>query len=181
MRDPVRTLADAKGKKIRVLASPMEVTIMKTIGAAGTPMAYSEVLPAIQRRVLDGASSAVTVMGPSKFYTAAKYLTPTHFTFIPTCLWTSAKWLAKLSDKERQIIMQVGEEVTPMANKWSEEDTETWYKKWNTVGGTVVRLNEKERKATLDKLRPLGDKIFMNDPKVAPMYKLFKAAAAMTR
>ena len=68
-----------------------------------------------------------------------------------------------------------------MANKWSEEDTETWYKKWNTVGGTVVRLNEKERKATLDKLRPLGDKIFMNDPKVAPMYKLFKAAAAMTR
>ena len=181
MRDPVRTLADAKGKKIRVLASPMEVTIMKTIGAAGTPMAYSEVLPAIQRRVLDGASSAVTVMGPSKFYTAAKYLTPTHFTFIPTCLWTSAKWLAKLSDKERQIIMQVGEEVTPMANKWSEEDTETWYKKWNTVGGTVVRLNEEERKATLDKLRPLGDKIFMNDPKVAPMYKLFKAAAAMTR
>ena len=29
-------------------------------------MAYSEVLPAIQRKVLDGASSAITVMGPSK-------------------------------------------------------------------------------------------------------------------
>ena len=89
MRDPVRTLADVKGKKIRVLASPMEVAIMRALGSAGTPMAYSEVLPSIQRRVLDGASSAVVVMGPSKFYTAAKYLTPTHFTYIPTCMWTS--------------------------------------------------------------------------------------------
>ena len=69
MRDPVRKLTDVKGKKIRVLASPIEVAIMRSLGAAGTPMAYSEVLPAIQRRVLDGASSAITVMGPSKFYT----------------------------------------------------------------------------------------------------------------
>lgn len=180
MRDPVRTLADAKGKKIRVLASPMEVAIMRTLGAAGTPMAYSEVLPAIQRRVLDGASSAITVMGPSKFYTAAKYLTPTAFTYIPTAMWTSAKWLAKLSDKERAILKQVGVEVATAANKWSEDDTATWEKKWTTEGGTVIRLDEAERKAALDKLRPMGDAIFMKDPKIAPMYQLIKAAAKET-
>ena len=81
---------------------------MRQLGAAGTPMAYSEVLPAIQRRVLDGASSAITVMGPSKFYTAAKYITPTHITYIPTAMWTNAKFLAKLSEKERGILDQVG-------------------------------------------------------------------------
>lgn len=177
MRDPVRKLSDVKGKKIRVLASPMEVAIMRSLGAAGTPMAYSEVLPAIQRRVLDGASSAITVMGPSKFYTAAKYITPTHFTYIPTTMWTSAKWLAKLSAKERAILVQVGKEVAPVANKWSEDDTKTWEAKWATEGGTVIRLNEAERKAALDKLRPMGDAIFMKDPKIAPMYKLIKAAA----
>lgn len=177
MREPVRTLADVKGKKIRVLASPMEVAIMRSLGAAGTPMAYSEVLPAIQRRVLDGASSAITVMGPSKFYTAAKYITPTNFTYIPTAMWTNAKWLAKLSDKEREILLQVGKEVAPVANKWSEDDTETWERKWGEEGGEVIRLNEAERKAAIDKLRPMGDEIFMKDPKVAPMYKLIKAAA----
>lgn len=181
MRDPVRKLSDVKGKKIRVLASPMEVSIMRELGAAGTPMAYSEVLPAIQRRVLDGASSAVVVMGPSKFYTAAKYLTPTHFTYIPTTMWTSAKWLAKLSQKERDILKQVGKEVTTQANTWSEEDTKAWEKKWSEEGGTVIRLDEAERKATVDKLRPLGDSIFTKDPKIAPMYKLIKAAAAKTR
>lgn len=177
MREPVRKLADVQGKKIRVLASPMEVSIMRALKAAGTPMAYSEVLPAIQRRVLDGASSAVVVMGPSKFYTAAKFLTPTHFTFIPSAMWTSAKWLAKLSKKERDILKQVGQEVTPMANGWSEEDTKKWEKKWAEEGGTVVRLDEKERLAALDKLRPLGDEIFLKDPAIAPMYNLLKAAA----
>lgn len=181
MRDPVRTLSDAAGKKIRVLASPMEVAIMKQLGAAGTPMAYSEVLPAIQRRVLDGASSAIVVMGPSKFYTAAKYLTPTHFTYIPTTMWTSAKWLAKLSDEQRAILKQVGKDVTAQANKWSEDDTKKWEKKWNEEGGTVIRLDEAERKAALAKLRPLGDELFLSDPKVAPMYKLIKAAAQATR
>lgn len=180
MRDPVRKLADVQGKKIRVLASPMEVAIMRHLKAAGTPMAYSEVLPAIQRRVLDGASSAVVVMGPSKFYTAAKYLTPTNFTFIPSAMWTSAKWLAKLSEKERGILAQVGREVTPMANKWSEDDTAKWEKKWGESGGTVVRLDEKERLAALDKLRPLGDEIFLKDPAIAPMYKLLKAVAKET-
>ena len=180
MREPIRKLSDAQGKKIRVLASPMEVAIMREIGAAGTPMAYSEVLPAIQRRVLDGASSAVVVMGPSKFYTAAKYLTPTHFTYIPTSMWTSAKWLAKLSDKERAILKQVGKDVTATANKWSEDDTKKWEKKWGEEGGTVIRLNEAERKAALAKLRPL-EQIFLKDPKIAPTYKLIKAAAAKTR
>lgn len=180
MRDPVRTLSDVKGKKIRVLASPMEVAIMRELGAAGTPMAYSEVLPAIQRRVLDGASSAITVMGPSKFYTAAKYITPTHITHIPTGMWTNAKFLAKLSDKEREIVKQVGKEVAPVANKWSEDDTKTWEKKWGEEGGTVLRLKEEERLAAIAKLRPL-EKIFLDDPKVAPMYKLIKAAAEKNR
>jgi len=180
MREPVRTLSDVKGKKIRVLASPMEVAIMRQLGAAGTPMAYSEVLPAIQRKVLDGASSAITVMGPSKFYTAAKYITPTHITYIPTAMWTNAKFLAKLSDKERAIVAQVGLEVAPVANKWSEDDTKSWEKKWGDEGGTVVRLKEEERLAAIAKLRPL-EKIFLDDPKVAPMYKLIKAAAEKNR
>jgi TRAP-type transport system periplasmic protein len=180
MRDPVRKLSDVKGKKIRVLASPVEVAIMRELGAAGTPMAYSEVLPAIQRRVLDGASSAITVMGPSKFYTVAKYITPTAFTYIPTSMWTNANWLAKLSEKERQIVLQVGQEVAMIANKWSEDDTAIWEKKWGEEGGEVIRLDEAERKAALDKLRPMGDAIFMNDPTIAPMYKLIKAAAKET-
>lgn len=180
MRSPVRRVADMAGKKIRVLASPMEIAIMRELGAAGTPMPYSEVLPAIQRRVLDGASSAIVVMGPSKFYTAAKYITPTAFTYIPTAMWTSAKWLAKLSAEQRRILAEVGRGVTSEANRWSEEDTAKWERKWGEEGGTVVRLDEAERLAALERLRPLGEEVFLKDPAIAPMYRLLKATAAKT-
>ena len=44
---PFKTLADLRGRKIRVLASKIEVALMKEFGAAGIPMPFTEVLPAV--------------------------------------------------------------------------------------------------------------------------------------
>ena len=96
-------------------------------------------------------------------------------------MWTSAKWLAKLSQKERKFLNKAGRGATSKALQWSEDDTKPWYNKWNNEGGTVGRLAGAERKAALNKLRPKGDQIFMQDPKNAPMYKLIKASPAITR
>src|SRR6266481_1117746 len=38
MRTPVRTLADLKGKKLRVLASPFQTEQMTRVGATGVPL-----------------------------------------------------------------------------------------------------------------------------------------------
>ena len=127
-----------------------------------------------------GASSAVTVMGPSKFYTSAKYLTPTRITYIPTAMWCSAKWLEKLSADQRKLLNDIGTELTDQGAKWSEEDTAAWEKKWGKEGGTVLRLDPAERKAVLNRLRPIGDKILSSDPAIALMYSLVKAAAKET-
>lgn len=85
-REPVLKLDDLDGRKIRVLASKMEVAMMREFGATGVPMPYTEVLPAIQQRVLDGVQSGVVVMGPSKFYTVAKHLTPNAMAYIPSAM-----------------------------------------------------------------------------------------------
>ena len=52
---------DLKGKKIRVLATPIETAMMATLGATGVPMTLGEVLPALQQGALDGSESAITV------------------------------------------------------------------------------------------------------------------------
>ena len=86
-RTPIKTLSDMNGLKIRVLATKMETAVLKTVGAAGIPMPYSEVLPALQRKVLDGVRSGIIVMGPSKFYTVAKHLYNEKSGYIPSALW----------------------------------------------------------------------------------------------
>ena len=180
-RKPFRKIDDLKGQKIRVLATKMEVELIKQLGAAGVPMAYSEVLPAIQRRVLDGVRSGIVVMGPSKFYTAAKHITLTATGYIPSAMWLSKSWVDKLPAADRKAVFEVGLEVQPLAQKWAIEITRKWETLWTTNGGTVHRLSAADQKELRRRARPLGDKFLGSNPKTREMYALVKAAAEMTR
>lgn len=180
-RDAFKTLADLRGMKIRVLASKIEVALMKQFGAAGVPMPYSEVLPAIQRRVVDGVRSGIIVMGPSKFYTAAKHLTLTGQGYIPSAMWLSKAWLNKLPADLRQAVFDAGKKVSPLVAQWAVDLTRQWERKWGELGGTVHRLSPADQAEFKRRVQPLGDKMLGSNPKTAEMYKLVKAAAVMTR
>jgi TRAP-type C4-dicarboxylate transport system substrate-binding protein len=69
---PIKTLADFKGKKIRVLGSKQEVEIMRRLGATGVPMEFSEVIPAFQQKAIDGVRVGIVIFVPFKFYTIAR-------------------------------------------------------------------------------------------------------------
>ena len=75
---------DMKGMKIRVLASKTESGFIGEFGGTGVPMPFSEVLPALQRKVIDGVRSGIIVMGPLKFYTAAKHIYNEAMGYIPS-------------------------------------------------------------------------------------------------
>lgn len=178
---PFKTLADLKGRKIRVLASKIEVALMKEFGASGIPMPFTEVLPAIQRRVVDGVRSGIIVMGPMKFYTAAKHLTLTGQGYIPSAMWLSKVWLNKLPADLQQAVFDAGKKVSPLVAQWALDMTHTWERKWTEKGGTVHRLSAAEQKEFGDRVRPLGDKMLASNPKTAAMYKLLKGAVVATR
>lgn len=180
-RDPIRTLADMKGKKIRVLASKMEVELMKQFGIAGVPMAYSEVLPAIERRTLDGARSAHTVMGTSKFYSVTKYITFTRGGFIPSGLFMSKVWLNKLPADLRKQVMEAGRAIEGPAAKRSIQFMNDAWKLWTDNGAEIINLSAKDQAEFLRRAKPLGDQFLGTNPKTKEMYNLLKAAAEKTR
>ena len=86
---PIKTLADFQGKKIRVLATQMERQIVGEFGATGVPIPFTEVVPAIQQRVVDGARTSLVVAQRAKFPTVVKHLTITNGTYIPSGAWFS--------------------------------------------------------------------------------------------
>jgi TRAP-type C4-dicarboxylate transport system substrate-binding protein len=112
---PFKTLDDLKGRKIRVLATPLEREVIKSMGATGIPMPYSEVLPGMQRKTIDGVRSAIIVMHPSKFWTVAKHITLTGMGQISCGQFLSTAWLKTLPDDLRQIVMDSGKAVQPMS------------------------------------------------------------------
>ncbi len=180
-REPIRTLADLQGKKLRVLATKMEIALMDTFGAAGIPIPYSQVVPSIQKRVVDGARSAIIVMGPSKFYTVAKYLTRTAGGYIPTGAYASMAALKKLPQDLQTAIWEEGAKLADPSVEVAVEITTHWERQWTKEGGEVIDLSDADRKEFFRRAKPLGDKILGSNPKIAPMYNLIKAAAEKTR
>ncbi|MEC7490924.1 MAG: TRAP transporter substrate-binding protein [Pseudomonadota bacterium] len=177
---PFKTLADMKGRKIRVLATPLERAVMGAMGATGVPMPYSEVLPAMQRNVVDGVRSGIIVMYPSKFYTAAKYVTLTQQAQILCWQALSIAWLKTLPDDLKKLIVKAGKESTVHAARWGNDMTRQAEKDWEKVG-KVYRLPAADQKKLRELVKPIGDQILGSDPKTKPTYELMKKAAAATR
>ena len=180
-RDPIRTLADLRGKKLRVLAGKVELALLDAFGATGVPIPYSQVIPSIQRRVVDGARSAIIVMGPSKYYTVAKYLTRTAGGYIPVGAYASLAVLKKLPQDLQTAIWEEGAKLTDTTVEIAIEISTHWERQWVKEGGEVIDFSDADREEFFRRAKPLGDKILGGNPKIAPMYNLIKAAAEKTR
>ena len=178
---PIRTLADLKGKKFRVLATKMEIELMKAFGATGVPIPYSQVIPAIQRKVVDGARSAIIVMGPSKFFTVAKYLTRTAGGYIPVGAYINLQFLNKLPADLRKAVSEETKKLTDRTVIEAIKISRHWEKQWVKEGGTVIDFSAADKKEFFRRARPLGDSFLGTNPKVKEMYELIKAAANETR
>ena len=93
---PVRSLEGFKGMKIGVRASKVESDLMAQLGASGVPVTFTEVLPALQSRVIDGYRGALVVLYGRQFHGVTKYVTLLDDSYIPIVGWVSKAFLAKL-------------------------------------------------------------------------------------
>src|SRR5262245_18850447 len=70
---PMRTLGDWKGKKIRVYGADSANTV-RFIGGAPVNVAFGEVYSALEKKVVDGAITSATNAEPMKFFEVSKFI-----------------------------------------------------------------------------------------------------------
>jgi tripartite ATP-independent transporter DctP family solute receptor len=70
----INSLADVKGKKVRVQEDKILVATFKALGMISTPIAFPEVATALQTRVIDYAEGGVNTFYHNKFYDIVKYV-----------------------------------------------------------------------------------------------------------
>jgi TRAP-type transport system periplasmic protein len=70
---PIRTVADWKGKKIRVYGAD-SANISRILGAAPVNIAFGEVYSALEKRTVDAAMTSATNAEPMKFFEVAKFV-----------------------------------------------------------------------------------------------------------
>lgn len=174
--DPIRKPEDISGKKIRVLATPMERAVPAQFGGTGVPIPYTEVVPALQRRVVDGCRSSLVVMGYTKFQTVTKFITVLNGGYIPSGAWISKAWVNKLPADLRELVLKVPGELEDWASAHSAGNVEKMKGVWRDAGAEVIYFSKEDQARYLAKLRPLGDEHLgkHENAQVREIYALFK-------
>jgi TRAP-type C4-dicarboxylate transport system substrate-binding protein len=136
MREPVKGLADIKGKKIRT-AGGLESEYLKVWGCVPSFTTWAEVYPAIQRGVIDGVMTATVGVQTAKLYEVAPYFFkidgPANHFYVSV---NRAAWDA-LSPELKKTVKQVGDE-------W----TRTWERKI-VKGADVEALQQMQSKGQI--------------------------------
>lgn len=176
---PIGKISDFKGLKIRVLATEIERLSVATLGAAGVPISFTEVVPAIQRKVVDGARTSLVVAAKAKFPTVTNHLTITNGYYIPCVSAFSKVWLKTLSAKNRAIVIDTADELGHWASARSESFVGLMIEEWKKSGATVGYFSPTDQKEYMSRLKPLGDKVFKNhkNPEIRKLYPILKSAA----
>jgi TRAP-type transport system periplasmic protein len=101
---PILTPADMQGFKLRVPASPMFISLFKTLGAAPTAINWGETYSALQTRVVDGLEQSLVNMDASKVYEVQKYGSIVNYSWNGFFLLANGPMWKGLPDAHKEII-----------------------------------------------------------------------------
>jgi len=170
-KQPIRTLEDFKGKKLRVNATAAERAKMRQFGATAVPMDLAEVIPGIQQGVIDGTMSATAVYVNLKFNDIGKVLTVVNDTMIVSVGVVSRPWLAKLPADLRQLVIDEGAKLQARVNAHSRVLDEGMMKRWKEAGGEMVRLPEADQARVRQLLAGIGEEVTKDNPALNAFYR----------
>ena len=107
----IHKVADIKGVKVRVQATPTEDTMFPAYGAQTVHMPFGDVYTALQTGVVDMAENGVNVYLSNKHYEVAPIMSMTQHEANNSVLWVSDKVWSALSAEQKGWVQAAADEV----------------------------------------------------------------------
>jgi tripartite ATP-independent transporter DctP family solute receptor len=140
----VKTPADLKGVKVRMMGNPLFVDTMNAMGGNGISMAYGEVFSALQTGVIDGAENNPPSMFTSNHYTTGtKYYAQTNHLIIPEILVMSKVTWDKLSADDKALMKKVAREAQMEQRSLWDKSVADYSGKLKAAGVEFVAVDQK--------------------------------------
>lgn len=110
-KDPIQVPGDLKNKKIRVQESITAMNLVRSFGAAPTPISWGELYTALQQGVVDGAENNPPSFYTSRHYEVCKYYTLNEHTAVPDILVIGTEIWNGLNKNEQQWLQEAADEA----------------------------------------------------------------------
>ncbi|WBU65644.1 TRAP transporter substrate-binding protein [Paracoccus aerodenitrificans] len=100
-RGPISTPEDLAGLKIRTMENPVHLKAFEALGAAPTPMAWPEVIPALQQGAIDGQENPLSVIVSANLDEVQKYASLDGHVYSPAIILVSQQLWDGLDDDQK--------------------------------------------------------------------------------
>jgi tripartite ATP-independent transporter DctP family solute receptor len=166
-KKPIKTVADAKGLKIRVQQSDLWVALVSAMGANATPMPYGEVYTGLKTGLIDAAENNIPSFDTAKHFEAVKVYSKTEHSMAPEMLLMSKVVFDKLPKAEQDMVRAAAKEsVAFQRQKWDEQEAKS-LASVKAGGAQIVDVDKASFQAVMG---PVYDK-FMTTPDMKRLVK----------
>jgi tripartite ATP-independent transporter DctP family solute receptor len=166
-KKPIKTVADAKGLKIRVQQSDLWVALVGAMGANATPMPFGEVYTGLKTGLIDAAENNIPSFDTAKHVEAVKFYSKTEHSMAPEMLLMSKVIWDKLPKADQDLIRAAAKEsVAYERQKWDEQEG----KSLANVKAQGAEIVEVDKKSFQSVMGPVYDK-FMTTPEMKRLVK----------
>ena len=140
--DPVNTVDDLAGMKIRVPSNKIQSLGFDVLGATSAGMALADVYQALQSKTIDGAENPLSTLYGRKLHEVAKYLILDGHVLNFTTWVCSNDWFNSLTEEQQNILLETGKEAGVFNNEVQSASEQDYLQKMIDEGVTVVDPSE---------------------------------------
>lgn len=149
----IHTASELKGTKIRVMNAETHLAAWNAIGAAATPIAFSEIYSSLQQGVVDGQENPVFNIIGSRFNEVQDYLMLTRHVHDPSPFIISGTAWENWTDEQRAWVTQASEEAGEYMRALAMDLEEEKLQELKDSGMTIVELTDEERQTFADAVK----------------------------
>lgn len=110
-RNPITSMEDMKGLKVRVPKNQVMIDTYTEFGAAPIPLPWADTPTALQTGTVEGADNGTSFIKSQKFYEIMPHFTALeHFSYFSP-LFASSRIMGKLDNKQREAVLRAANEA----------------------------------------------------------------------
>lgn len=141
---PIVHPSDLAGRKIRLMENPIHQATFRAYGALPVPMAWGEVLIALQQGTIDGNENSLINTLNDKIYEVQKHVSLTNHFFSPAVLMINLDYFNMQPKEIQEAILKAADGAKNFQRKYCVEKEATLIKELKELGMTVTEVDHAE-------------------------------------
>ena len=150
----IRTPEDLAGLKIRCMETTTYLSAYESLGVNATPMAWGELLTALQQGTVDGCDAPLSVLYTNGFPDICDYINNVNLFYSPLPICISTQVFESLSAEDQQILRDAAAQAIQAARENNDATAEMMESDLVEQGMTIVAEDEVDAEAFRATVQP---------------------------